>query len=166
MKAIHYIKQLIIIILSRETIHISQIKTLKIFQPWIQWDDYHQTLAYQEAAIQNNFSSFGLLYSYQYNPSCPLTFEEYIDKLYEIDLRLIIANERFDPSNREEPIKRLITDQYSSSSTPKMFNYYNMFIGMNTYEIESGIFTSQKTGKFYTVSRESTHSSEIRNSSK
>ena len=26
-----------------------------------------------------------------------------------------------------------------------------MFVGMNTYQIESGIFSSEKDGKFYTV---------------
>ena len=38
-----------------------------------------------------------------------------------------------------------------------------MYIGKNTYEIESGLFSSEKTGKFYTVSRESTYSSQIIN---
>ena len=41
-----------------------------------------------------------------------------------------------------------------------MSNRYDMFIGMNTYEIESGIFSSEKTGKFYTVSREKTYGAE------
>ena len=108
-------------------------------------------------------SSFGLKYRYQYDPYCPLTFEEYTDKVTEIQFNLIIGNERFDPSNREEPIKRLITDQHYSIFSPKMQNYYHMFIRMNTYKIEGGIFTPEKTGTFYTVSGESTHTSEIIN---
>ena len=93
---------------------------------------------------------------YKYNSNCPLTFEEYTNKVADIEFDLIIGNERFDPSNKDEPIQRLITDQHYSSFSPKMHNYYDMFIGMNTYEIESGIFSSEKTGKFYTVNRERT----------
>ena len=76
---------------------------------------------------------------------------------------MIIGDERLDISNRDEPIRRLITDQHYSRFSPKTYNYYDMFIGMNTYEIEGGMFSSGKTGKFYTVSRESTHISEILN---
>ena len=83
-----------------------------------------------------------------------MTFEEYINKVAEIQFNLIIGNEQFDPSNRDEPIQRLITDQHYGIFSPKMNNYYDMFIGMNTYEIESSIFSSEKTGKFYTVSKE------------
>ena len=75
----------------------------------------------------------------------------------------MIGNERFDPSNRDEPTQRLITDQYYGLFSPKMNNYYTMFIGMNTYEIESGIFSSEKTGKFYTVSREKIFAIEHKN---
>ena len=35
-----------------------------------------------------------------------------------------------------------------------------MFVGINTYEIESGIFNSEQSGKFYTVERENIHSTE------
>ena len=76
---------------------------------------------------------------------------------------MIIGNERFDPSNRDEPIQRLITDQHYGVFSPKKNNYYDMFIEMNTYEIESGIFSSEKTGKFYTVSKEKTFVSEQEN---
>ena len=126
----------------------------------MKWNDFHRTLAQQEAFIQNNFSSFGLEYRYQYNSNCPLTYEEFTNKVAEIEFNLIIGNEQFDPSNRDEPIQRLISDQYYSRFSPKMNNYYTMFIGMNTYEIESSIFSSEKTGKFYTVSREKTYGAE------
>ena len=66
-------------------------------------------------------------------------------------------NEYFDPSDREDPIKRLITDKYLGYFSPNVFNRYNLFVEKNTYQIEGGLFNSQKNGKFYTVSKENTH---------
>ena len=79
---------------------------------------------------------------------------------------MIIGNEQFDPSNKDEPIKRLITDQYFSYFSPRELNYYNMYIGLNTYEIESGIFNSKKTGQFFTITKENIHTSELKSSNK
>ena len=83
--------------------------------------------------------------------------------MYQVRFNLVIGNERFDPSNRQEPIQRLITDQHYSYFSPNVFNYYTMFIAKNTYEIEGGMFSSQNTGKFYTVSRETSHTRKIMN---
>ena len=76
---------------------------------------------------------------------------------------MIIGNERFDPSNRDEPIQRLITDQYYRYFTLNVINFYHMFIGKNTYEMEGGILNSDKTGKFYAVTRENTHTRKLSN---
>ena len=100
---------------------------------------------------------------YQYNPKCPLSFEEYTDKISKVELAMVIGNERFDPSDTDEPIQRLITDQYNGHFSPKTNNLYSLFIGKNTYEIEGGIFSSSKTGKFYTVNRENILISELPN---
>ena len=166
MKVMAQIINLLIMIIICAIMHIFQIKTLSTFQSWNKWVDFHITLAFQEAFIQNNYSSFGVKLLYEYNPSCPITYEEYTDKISQIDLSLIIGNERFDPSNIEEPVQRLTTDQHFSSFTPKLHNYYTMFIGMNTYEIESGVFSSEKTGKFYSVTRENSYTTDILNSPK
>ena len=106
---------------------------------------------------QNKFSNFGLEFYYEYNSSCPITFEEYKERVTEIHLYTLVVNEYFDPSDREDPIKRLITDKYLGYFSPNVFNRYNLFVEKNTYQIEGGLFNSQKNGKFYTVSKENTH---------
>ena len=83
-----------------------------------------------------------------------------------MDLSLVIGNERFDPSNRDEPIQRLVTDQHFGYFSPKTNNYYALFVGMNTYEIEGGMFSSKKTGIFYSVTREGTYNTKLLNNPK
>ena len=70
-------------------------------------------------------------------------------------------NEYFDSSNRQDPVKRLITDQYQGFFNPKMFNMYKLFVERNTYEIEGGLFHSQKNGKLYSVVKERAHITEL-----
>ena len=36
-----------------------------------------------------------------------------------------------------------------------------MFVGKNTYEMEGGMFSSDKTGEFYTVTRDNTHTRKL-----
>ena len=109
--------------------------------------------------LANTFSTFGVHIRHKYNSSCPLTYEELIDKIYRLEINLVIANEYFDPSNREDPIKKVNTDQFHSLSTPQTSNLYNVFVKKNTYEIESGLFSPQKTGNFYQISKDVTHTS-------
>ena len=72
-----------------------------------------------------------------------------------MNVNLVIANEYFDPSNKEDPIQTVINDQYYATFSSDKLTRYNVFIQKNTYEIESGnLFTSKKTGEFYKVSRD------------
>ena len=112
-------------------------------------------------AYPNNFSSFGLEVAYKYNNNCPITFEEYRDRILELYMNVLIVNEEFDPSDREDPVKRLVTDQYGGYFNPEEFNVFNIFVERNTYEIEGGLFNSEKTGKFYTAVKEKNHSTKF-----
>ena len=94
---------------------------------------------------------------YEYNPSCPLSYEEYLEKVFYVQMEIIIGNEILDPSNKEQPIQRLITDEYDGFYDPRILNKHTLLLGVNTYEIEDGIFSSTKTGKFYAVTRDKVH---------
>ena len=72
-------------------------------------------------------------------------------------MEIIIGNEILDPSNKEQPIQRLITDEYDGFYDPRILNKHTLLLGVNTYEIEDGIFSSTKTGKFYAVTRDKVH---------
>ena len=93
---------------------------------------------------ENEYNSIVILFYYQYDSSCPLSFEEYVDNIQYASLNLIVTNENFDPSNIDNPIWTVINDNYNTYFSPKVFNRYLLSIQKNSYEIETGDFISQK----------------------
>ena len=85
-----------------------------------------------------------ILFYYQYQSSCPISFEDYVDNIQFASLHLIVTNEYFDPSDIENPIGTVINDNYNLYFSPKSFNRYLLSIQKNSYEIESGDLFSQK----------------------
>ena len=69
-----------------------------------------------------------ILFYYQYDSSCPLSFEEYVDNIQYASLNLIVTNENFDPSNIDNPIGTVINDNYNTYFSPKVFNRYLLSI--------------------------------------
>ena len=92
----------------------------------------------------NEYNSITILFYYQYQSSCPISFEDYVDNIQFASLHLIVTNEYFDPSDIENPIGTVINDNYNLYFSPKNFNRYLLSIQKNSYEIESGDIFSQK----------------------
>ena len=93
--------------------------------------------------------------SYKSNSSCPLTYEEFINRTRTFRMNLIISNEYFDPYNKDDPIHTIINDQYYVAFSADRYVDYHMFIEKNTYEIESGgFFSGKKSGEFFRASKD------------
>ena len=93
---------------------------------------------------EQEYNSVVIIFLYEYQNSCPLSFEDYIDNIQYASLHLIISNEYFDPSDIENPISTAIKDNYNTYFSPKIFTRYMLSIQKNSYEIETGDLFSQK----------------------
>ena len=93
---------------------------------------------------ESEYNSIIALFSYEYQSSCPITFEDYIDKIDYSTLYLVISNENFYPSDMENPIRTVINDDYNYYFSPKEYNRYILNVQKNSYEIETGSLFSQK----------------------
>ena len=102
------------------------------------------------STFSDTYKGLRLAVLYQPNSYWPLTYEEFVSKVHYFTFTLVIANEYFDPSSKEDPIKTMINDQYNVKISTDRYTHYDVFIKKNTYEIESGnLFISKKTGTFY-----------------
>ena len=100
--------------------------------------------------------------SYNENLDCRLTYSNYISRLYEVKIQFVILNEYFDPSNQDDPIKTVINDQYYKFISPRSYNYYEVFVEKNTYEIDQGfLFSSKINGNFYRAGKTNSHITEL-----
>ena len=91
-----------------------------------------------------------------------MSYEEFVEEVYEVRADLIIANEYLDPNNIQDPVQTVITNQYYAYSSPKVFKYYDIFIEKNTYKIDSGILSSDlKTGNLYRAARTSSNTADL-----
>ena len=84
-----------------------------------------------------------------------MTYEELESKVDFFDFSFLIANERFEPSNMEDPVQTVLNDQYRVSFSVDRQTEYEIHVQKSTYEIDSGnLFSQKKTGEFYKVSRD------------
>ena len=101
------------------------------------------------------FRNMNLVIKYRPNTFWPLTYEEFLNKVDYLRLNLVIANEYFDPYNKEDPIQTVINDQYYVIFSPDKLTRYSVFVQKNTYEIDTGnLFSEKKAGEFYRASRD------------
>ena len=84
-----------------------------------------------------------------------MTYDEFVTKTKYFVFNLVIANEYFDPYNRDDPVQTTTNDQYYITFSADRYAEYEVFIEKNTYEIESGnIFGGKQSGEFYSADRE------------
>ena len=102
-----------------------------------------------------NFNSIVVELKYEFNNQCSLSYEQFIERVFEVRMQFIFANEYFDPLKNEDPIKTVISDQYYVYMSPKLYTNYDIFIEKNTYEIEKGyLFSNKKIGEFFRAGKE------------
>ena len=91
-----------------------------------------------------------------------MTDEEFLEDVYEVRVDFLIANEYLDPNKIQDPVQTVITNQYYASTSPKFYTSYDIYIEKNTYEIDSGILSSDlKTGNLYRAGRTSLNTADF-----
>ena len=107
------------------------------------------------SSYSKSYKDLNLKMYYKPNTNCALTYEEFLSSIEFLSFNMIIANEYFDPSNNEDPIKTVLNDQYRVKVSPDRVTRYEIFIQKNTYEIENGnLLPSKIAGEFYRVGTE------------
>ena len=92
----------------------------------------------------SGYNSVLILAFYEYQSDCPITYEDYIDRIQFLVLNLFVSNENFDPTKIEDPISTVINEDYDHYFTPKLHNRFSLNVQKNTYEIDSGGLFSKK----------------------
>ena len=91
-----------------------------------------------------------------------MSYEEFIEEVYEVRADLIIANEYLDPIIYKIQFKLFSQISIMHIHHQKFFTYYDIFIEKNTYEIDSGILSSDlKTGNLYRAGRTSLNTADL-----